>query len=221
MQDGLERKNGGPDPRNGKQAETLGRKATGLNSEETREKAAVLPKGRDTKMWFTDLIRQKRWFIFSLFSAIAVPGLVLVTLSHFAEELSEEDALAVAAIAVKNYVDENPPANGWRTTDIHVTDDQRLVVDIHVPVFEHAQVIKSRNKRIRYSYLKLACPPSNAWVYEWFGGGDRIWIKLHHHGDEILEAPCPKVDSKSFYSEKPASRLRRSATKRVQIPLDG
>lgn len=142
-------------------------------------------------MWFTDLIQSKRWFMMSLLITFSVPAAVLATLTHFAEEMSQEDALEVAAVAVKNYVDENPPRQGWRATDIYIGQDMNLIVDISVPRYDHAQVIRTRTERIKYSYLKLACPPTDAWVYEWLHGNDRIWINLHHHGESLLLAPCP------------------------------
>lgn len=162
--------------------------------------AAVLPKGKGSKMWVSELIQAKRWFLISLAAAIAIPSLTLVTLSQFADEMSEEEALQVATVAVKNYVDENPPRKGWKATDIYVGEKKNVIVDVHVSRYDHAQVITQRNKRIQYSYLKLACPPSDAWVYDWLDGDDRIWVNLHHHGETILKAPCPNSDQSRFLS---------------------
>jgi hypothetical protein len=87
--------------------------------------AAVLPKGKGNKMWVSELIQAKRWFLISLAAAIAIPSLTLVTLSQFADEMSEEEALQVATVAVKNYVDENPPRKGWKATDIYVGEKKK------------------------------------------------------------------------------------------------
>jgi len=103
-------------------------------------------------------------------------------------------------VAVKNYVDENPPRKGWRATDIYIGADKNVVVDVHVSRYDHAQVINQRNKRIQYSYLKLVCPPSDAWVYDWLDGNDRIWVNLHHHGETIIKAPCPNSNQSRFLS---------------------
>ena len=149
-------------------------------------------------MWITDFIRARRWFFMSLVVTLAVPGVVLATMASFAEEMTESEALEVATVAVKNYLDENPPRQGWRATSIYVDDRQSVVVDLHVPRFEHAQVIRQRNERIQYSYLKLACPPPNAWVFEWLHGENRIWVNLHHHGDTIIKAPCPSNVNKGY-----------------------
>jgi hypothetical protein len=77
---------------------------------------------------------------------------------------------------------------------------KNVIVDVHVSRYDHAQVITQRNKRIQYSYLKLACPPSDAWVYDWLDGDDRIWVNLHHHGETILKAPCPNSNQSRFLS---------------------
>lgn len=151
-------------------------------------------------MWLTDIIRARRWFVISLLVTLLVPCGVLAALSFFAKDMSEQESLEVAAVAVKNFIDENPPHQGWYATNIYVGDNKNIVIDIHVPRFEHAEIIRKRSERIKYSYLKLACPPGDAWVYEWLGGEDRIWINLHHHGTTLLFAPCPTNKSKGFLS---------------------
>lgn len=151
-------------------------------------------------MWISDLFRARRWFFISLAAAIAIPSLTLLTLSQFADEMSEEEALEVASVAVKNYVDENPPRKGWRATNIYIGTKHNVIVDVHVSRYDHAQVINERNQRIQYSYLKLACPPTDAWVYQWLSGKDRIWVNLHHHGETIIKAPCPSAKNSGFLS---------------------
>mgnify|MGYP003571174468 FL=1 len=151
-------------------------------------------------MWISDIISSKRWFFISLLITLLVPGAVLATLSFYAEDMSQEEALEVAAVAVKNYIDENPPRQGWQATKVYVSQDMNLMVDVHVPRFDHAEVIRTRSERIKYSYLKLACPPDGAWVYEWMTGDNRIWINLHHHGNSLLAAPCPNNQSKGFFN---------------------
>ncbi len=153
-----------------------------------------------------DLFYAKRWFLISLTTAILIPALVLLVLTRFAKELSETEALEVAAIAVKNYVDENPPRQGWRATDIQILPKRGVVVAVHVPIFEHAKVISRRNDRIKYSYMKLACPPRDAWVYDWLGEKNQIWINLHHHGETLIQAPCPASMRKGYLSSAANSR---------------
>ena len=43
----------------------------------------------------------------SLLITLMIPGTGLLALTQFTEEMSQEDALKVAAVAVQNYVDEN------------------------------------------------------------------------------------------------------------------
>ncbi len=150
-------------------------------------------------MWISNFIRERRWFFLSLSGALLIPAVALSMLSLYAEDVSEEEALAAAAVAVKNYVDAHPPKPGWRTTKIYVGDEQNVVMDVHVPDFDHASVIGTRSERVKYSYLKLACPPSDAWVHDWLEGNDRIWVHLHHHGKTLLRAPCPSGGN-SFFS---------------------
>lgn len=149
-------------------------------------------------MWLIDIIRAKRWFIVSLLVTLGIPSAVLATMAHFAEEMSDAEALEVAQVAVKNYIDENPPRPGWKATKVYVDDQGSVVVDVHVPNFAHARVIQERNERIRYSYMKLACPPEDAWVYEWLGHAHRLMINLNHHGETLIKAPCPSNLTKGF-----------------------
>ena len=151
-------------------------------------------------MLYKDLIASKKWFATSLLITLLIPGAALFGLSQFTEEMSQEDALEVAAVAVQNYIDENPPRQGWRATKTYIGLEKNLVVDVHVPRFDHAEVIRTRKERIKYSYLKLACPPQDAWVYDWLDGNNQIWINLHHHGETLLRAPCPGGKSKGFFS---------------------
>ena len=55
---------------------------------------------------------------------LLVPGVILAAMTHFAEEMSDSEALQVAAVAVKNYVDGNPPREGWRATKIYIEREQ-------------------------------------------------------------------------------------------------
>ena len=79
-------------------------------------------------MWISDIISSKRWFFTSLLITLMIPGVVLATLSYYAEDMSQEEALEVAAVAVKNYIDENPPRQGWTATKVHINKDNNLVV---------------------------------------------------------------------------------------------
>lgn len=147
-----------------------------------------------------DFFRRNRRKALGVGLALALPALLLGALVQMSEPISHEDAMSVAAIALHDHYSVNPPYGVWSFDGVRITDDERLVVDVHVTVIPHATFIETRNKRIRYSYLKLACPPENAWVYEWLHGRDRIWINLHHHGKTLMQAPCPSNNDKGFFS---------------------
>ena len=71
---------------------------------------------------------------------------------------------------------------------------------MHVAVVPHATVIESRNNRIRFSYMKLACPSGDPVVEKWITE-TKVWINLHFHGKTLIEAACPKpTDTKLFSS---------------------
>ena len=173
-------------------------------------------------MWLKQMIIENRRFIFSFVLAIAIPGLAIFALGNFATVVSEEDSLEVAAVAVKNYIDENPLYNRWEATKIHKDhDEERVIVHVHVPKHKHAKVIKSRNKRIRYSYLKLACPGRDAWLYKWFDDTQELWVKLHHHGEELLTAPCPKPLADRFMTDNSSKQRGSFFNKFGQSSTDG
>ncbi len=148
--------------------------------------------------WIGQLLFSSRWFLISLVAAVSIPGMALAVLTQFAVELSKEEQLEVAAIAVRNYIDENPPRLGWRSTGIQILPKKGVVVAVLVPNPTHARVIQERNDRIKFSYMKLACPPQDAWVYDWLGSNDRIYINLHHYGTTLVQAACPKPGRGSF-----------------------
>ncbi len=72
------------------------------------------------------------------------------------------------------------------------------MVDVDVTKVPHAKIIRSRNKRIQYSYLKLACPPLDAPIRRALVDGSPLWINLHFEGATILEGACPS-DTKNGY----------------------
>ena len=134
----------------------------------------------------------------SIAGALLLPLIGLAIVSLFIDDGSEDKALAASAIAVGGYYADNPPNGFWKATDVRVTDDKRLIVDVDVTRAPHAKIIRSRNKRIQYSYLKLACPPSDAPINRILAEGSPLWINLHFEGASILKGACPS-DTKSGY----------------------
>jgi len=139
------------------------------------------------------------WFLQTLllgsFLALAIPTFLMVAPKFLQDKLSERQVIELAAANFGNHLADNPLRTGWKLTSLRVTPDLRLVADVKVILRRHAEVIKSRNSRIKYSYLKLACPPSNAAVFSTLPGEKTLWIRLHHQGDTLIEAGCPKDKS--------------------------
>lgn len=122
---------------------------------------------------------------------------VLVVAANLRDEnrLSRRQIVDLAASNFGNYLTKNPLQIGWKMTAIRVTQDLRLVIDVKVILRRDAEVIKTRNARIKYSHLKLTCPPPDAEVFRTLPGEDTLWIRLHHQGDTLIEAGCPKAKS--------------------------
>ncbi len=139
--------------------------------------------------------RHAPWGIAGVF---LLPLVVVAVLSLFIDDKSEDTALAASAAAIEAYYVKNPPNGLWKATGVSVTDDKRVMVNVDVAKVPHAKIIRSRNKRIQYSYLKLACPPLDAPINRALVEGNRLWINLHFEGATILEGACP-VDTKSGY----------------------
>ena len=139
------------------------------------------------------------WFFQALllggFLAAAIPTALMVAPKLWTETLSDRQIIELAAANFGNHLAENPLRTGWKLTSLRVTSDLRLVADVKVILRRHAEIIKSRNARIKYSYLKLACPPADAAVFTTVPGEKTLWIRLHHQGDTLIEAGCPKAKS--------------------------
>jgi hypothetical protein len=139
------------------------------------------------------------WFFQALllggFLAAAIPTALMVAPKLWTETLSDRQIIELAAANFGNHLAENPLRTGWKLTSLRVTSDLRLVADVKVILRRHAEIIKSRNARIKYSYLKLACPPTDAAVFTTLLGEKTLWIRLYHQGDTLIEAGCPKAKS--------------------------
>jgi len=151
-------------------------------------------------MLIADFIRRHRRKIFGIAMTMAVPaGLIAGLLVMATYSGPSNDALRTAAIALDAYYAENPPNGVWEYQGVRVVEGKRIVVDVHVAVVPHATVIESRNNRIRYSYMKLACPGNDAVVANWTDDV-RVWVNLHFHGKTLIEAACPKGPQGNLYT---------------------
>ena len=130
--------------------------------------------------------------------ALSAPALLLVGLMGISTPDPSSETVRAAAIAVDNYYNDNPPNGVWQYQGVRIVDNH-LVIDVHVGIVPHATVIESRNKRIRYSYMKLACPAGDKIVEKW-AEGTRIWINLNFHGKTLIEGKCPKGKQGGLYT---------------------
>jgi len=147
-----------------------------------------------------DLIRRHRQKCIGVSIAVGIPVVFLAFMFQFSKPAAQEDLLSVAAIALHDHYSINPPYGVWAFDGVRITDDNRLVVDVHVAVIPHATFIETRNKRIRYSYMKLACPSAKADVQKWLGDVP-VWINLNFHGKTLLEGTCPKNPKGKFFAK--------------------
>ncbi len=150
-------------------------------------------------MSIVDLILSHRRKIRGIAIAIAVPAMFLGGLLLAAKSGPDEESLRTAVIALDAFYSDNPPNGVWDYQGVRIVDGKRLVVDVHVSIVPHASVIASRNKRIRFSYMKLACPSGDPIVEKWIEKS-RVWINLHFHGKTLIEAACPRNIQGNLYT---------------------
>ncbi len=129
--------------------------------------------------------------IIGLALTLAIPAGLIAGLMTLAMPGPSENNMRTAAIALDAYYRDNPPNGVWEYQGVRIVDQKRVIVDVHVSVVPHATVIESRNNRIRYSYMKLACPSKNMVVDNWTSDV-RVWVNLNFHGKTLIEAACPK-----------------------------
>ncbi|MEK9724245.1 MAG: hypothetical protein VW405_12305 [Rhodospirillaceae bacterium] len=151
-------------------------------------------------MWIIDfLFRRHRAKTVGIGFAIGLPALMLAALFQMSEPISEQDMMKVAAIALHDHYSVNPPYGVWTFDGVRINEDERLVVDVNVSVIPHATFIETRNQRVRYSYLKLACPLADAGVNKWLDD-IKVWINLTFHDKTLIEAPCPRDPKAGVYA---------------------
>ena len=150
-------------------------------------------------MWFKNFMSTHRRKLLGLAAVFVLPAMILGFLFIAANSGSEKQAMRVAAIALQDHYSENPPYGVWEFESVRISEDERLIVDVHVAVIPHATFIKTRNKRIRYSYLKLACPKADAPVHA-FLQNQTVWINLRFHEETLLLGACPKTGADGYFT---------------------
>ena len=126
---------------------------------------------------------------------LGLPILLLILARTLATDPISAAEMQVSQAVLEEYVQRNPPNKTWQMTAIRVTDDQKLEMDVNVTNSHQAKVILSRSGRIRYSYLKLACPKLDAPIYGQLPKGQTVWVQLHHFNKPIVRGACPLASS--------------------------
>ena len=150
-------------------------------------------------MLINKFFRRHRRKILGIAFVMLAPGLLIAGLFVMSSTDTVSRDLKVAAIAINDHYLDNPPYGVWRYDGVRITGENRLIVDVHVAVIPHATFIRTRNNRIRYSYLKLACPKAGANVHRYLVGTP-IWINLKFHDETLLLGACPKSLKGGLYT---------------------
>jgi len=122
---------------------------------------------------------------------ILLPAGALIWAKFISRDMPRGDALQVAAFVLAEDLKANPLKTGWELKDIHVTEDLRLEMDVNVSFYYQAEFIKSRNGRIRYSYLKLSCPSPELEVFKVLPKESTVWVRLMYDNEVIVAGGCP------------------------------
>ena len=150
-------------------------------------------------MWIANFISRHRSKTAGISIAFIVPALAVLGLALMSKYDAQMESMQQAQVALESHYSANPPNRVWDYQGVRISERKRLVVDVHVGVIPHATFIKTRNGRIRYSYMKLACPKAGAAVHNQLNG-ETIWINLHFHGDVLLEGACPKPTAGGMFT---------------------
>jgi len=124
---------------------------------------------------------------------VLVPVSLLIGAAFMAQESTEPRELEIAALALAEDMQKSPPQGGWNVTGIRVNDKMRVEMDVEVAYHHQAEFIKTRSGRVKYSYLKLACPAPDAKVYRHLPKYEAVWIHLYFNNDLIVSGACPKT----------------------------
>lgn len=123
--------------------------------------------------------------------AILLPAFLLLGAKYLSQDMPKGDALQVAALVLAEDLKVNPLKTGWKLKNIHLTEDLRLEMDVNVTYHYQAEFIKTRNGRIRYSYLKLACPGPESEVFKFLPEKSTVWVRLLYENELIVAGGCP------------------------------
>jgi len=133
-----------------------------------------------------------RRVIINLAAIISLPCIFLAAIVFLSEEVNDKKELEIAALTLAEDMEKTPLKDGWTVTDIRATDIHRVEMDVEVALHYQAEFIKSRKGRIQYSYLKLACPHTDAKAYQIMSKAQSVWVRLLYNNELIVTGACPK-----------------------------
>lgn len=122
---------------------------------------------------------------------LTAPLVLIGLLRLMATDSSKAEVMEVARAVLEEHIGRNPPNRTWEMTGNRINEDGQLEMDVNVTSFHQAQVIQSRTGRVKYSYMKLACPALEAKVYDLLPKDETIWVQLHYNGTPIVRGACP------------------------------
>ena len=122
---------------------------------------------------------------------VGLPVILIGLARLMATEAPKSEVMEVARAVLEEHVRRIPPNKTWQMTATRVTEDNKLEMDVDIANYHQAKVIESRSGRVRYSYMKLACPDLDATVYQQLPKNETIWIQLHYNGNPIVRGACP------------------------------
>jgi len=122
---------------------------------------------------------------------VGLPLALIGVARILATDIPKSDRMEVARAVLEEHVRRNPPNKEWTMTETRITDDLKLEMDVDVTNYDQAQVILSRSGRIRYSYMKLACPEPGSAVFGHLPERETVWINLHYNNRPIVTGACP------------------------------
>ena len=141
---------------------------------------------------------EERRSILKFALSLLIPAVLLVAFGlwdkyadHAAGAMDSGHPLRAAAGKVDAYSRLNPPRGNWLAKGVRIVDDETLVLDVELPSLYQASVIASRRARVKYAYVKLACPPAEAGHRELMTPGGRVRVALRYQGRLVAEGSCP------------------------------
>ncbi|MHA1598887.1 MAG: hypothetical protein ACTSV1_09210 [Alphaproteobacteria bacterium] len=82
----------------------------------------------------------------------------------------------------------NPPNGEWITTSVSVDKQDRITIDVLVPIKEQVMLIKSRTRIEQVRIVMLACPPKKSKFWTMIEKDRVVWINLTARTDTGMDA---------------------------------